>query len=120
MSRLIVRRGLNLQLPNIFTIDTSLEMKLATGLDNIVFTVNNDGSFSANVVLNFLFANTASDFVNTTEWFKVSGGFKQLTSSLPASTDTQISDVWFFLSEDAFLDFSRELFTDVSLELKLK
>jgi len=120
MSRLIVRRGLNFQLPNIFTIETSEEMKLATGLDNIVFTANKDGSFSANVVLNFLFANTASDFANTTEWFKVLGGFKELTSELPASVDTQISDVWFFLNEDAFLSFERELFTDVSLELKLK
>ncbi len=51
MSKLIVRRGLDFQLPNIFT----------------------------------------------TEWFKVLGGFKQLTSELPV-----------------------ELFTDVSLELKLK
>ena len=120
MSRLIVRRGVSLQNTNIFTIDTSKEMKLATGLDNIVFTVNKDGSFSVNVDLNFLFANTASDFVNDTEWFKVLGDYKQLTSTLPASVDTQISDVWAFINQDDFLAFERQLFTDVSLELKLK
>ena len=120
MSRLIVRRGLDLQLPNIFTIETSEEMKLATGLNNIVFTVNKDVTNSVNVELNFLFADPASDFANTTEWFKVSGDFKELTSELYAANDTKISDVWAFPNEDALLDFERELFTDVSLELKLK
>ena len=120
MSRLITHQGVSLQNTNIFTIETSKEMKLATGLDNIVFTVNKDGSFSANVELNFLFANTASDFANDTEWFKVSGDYKQLTSELPASVDTQISDVWFFMNQEEFLAFERQLFTDVLLELKLK
>jgi hypothetical protein len=120
MSRLIVRRGLDFQLPNIFTIETSKEMKLATGLDNIIFTVNKDGSFSANIELNFLLASNASDFANTTEWFKVLGDYKKLTSDLPAATDTKISEVWSFIDEDAFLSFERELFADVSLELKLK
>jgi len=118
--RLTTHRGLNFQLPNIFTIEASQGMKLATGLDNIVFTVNKDGSFSANVVLNFLSAPSASDFVNTTEWFKVLGDYKQLTSSLPAAVDTQISDVWTFVNENEFIAFERELFTDVLLELKLK
>jgi len=120
MSRLIVRRGLDFQLPNIFTIEASQEMKLATGLDNVVFTVNKDGSFSTNVELNFLFAAPASDFANTTEWFKVLGDYEQLTSDLPAAVDTQISYVWSFPNENEFIGFERELFTDVSLELKLK
>ena len=118
--RLTTHRGLDFQLPNIFTIEASQEMKLATGLDNIVFTANQDGSNSVNVELNFLFADVASDFANTTEWFKVLGDYKQLTSSLPAAVGTQISDVWFFLNENEFLAFERELFTDVLLELKLK
>ena len=118
--RLTTHRGLNFQLPNIFTIEASQEMKLATGLDNIVFTVNKDGSFSTNVVLNFLFAAPASDFANTTEWFKVLGDYEQLTSGLPAAVDTQISDVWTFVNENEFIAFERELFTDVLLELKLK
>lgn len=118
--RLITHGGLNFQLPNIFTIEASQEMKLATGLDNIVFTVNKDGSFSANVVLNFLFAQPASDFANDTEWFKVSGDYKQLTSGLPASVDTQISYGWIFANNEEFTAFERELFTDVLLELKLK
>jgi len=118
--RLTTHQGLEFQLPNIFTIEASQEMKLATGLDNIVFTVNKDGSFSVNVVLNFLFAAPASDFANTTEWFKVLGDYEQLTSGLPAAVDTQISDVWTFVSEYEFLAFERELFTDVLLELKLK
>jgi len=120
MSRLIVRRGLDFQLPNIFTIEASNEMKLATGLDNIIFTVNKDGSNSVNVELNFLFDIPASQFANTTEWIKVSGDTKQLTSDLPAAVDTQISDVWFFINEDELFEFERALFADVSLELKLK
>lgn len=118
--RLTTHRGLDFQLPNIFTIEASQEMKLATGLDNIVFTANQDGSNSVNVELNFLFAEPASDFANDTEWLKVLGDYKQLTSGLPAAVDTKISDVWFFLNENEFLAFERELFTDVLLELKLK
>jgi hypothetical protein len=120
MSRLTTHRGLDFQLPNIFTIDTSEEMKLATGLDNVIFTVNKDGSFSVNVELNFLFADPASQFANTTEWLKVLGDYKELTSDLPAAVDTQIADVWSFINEDELLAFERELFTDVLLELKLK
>ena len=120
MSRLTTHRGLDFQLPNIFTIETSNEMKLATGLDNIIFTVNKDGSFSVNVELNFLFADPASQFANTTEWFKVSGDTKELTSDLPAAVGTKISDVWFFLNENELLGFAGGLFTDVLLELKLK
>ena len=83
--RLTTHGGLDFQLPNIFTIEASEEMKLATGLDNIVFTVNKDGSHTANVVLNFLFAAPASGFANTTELFLVAGDHEQLTSSLPAA-----------------------------------
>jgi hypothetical protein len=118
--RLTTHRGLDFQLPNIFTIEASEEMKLATGLDNVVFTANKDGSHTANVVLNFLFADPASQFANTTEWLKVLGDYKQLTSGLPAAVDTQISDVWTFVNGNEFLAFERELFTDVLLELKLK
>ena len=120
MSRLTTHRGLDFQAPSTYKIETSNEQKLATGLDNIFFDFNRDGSYSVDIELNFLFDIPASQFANDTEWFKVSGDYKQLTSDLPAAVGTKISDVWIAPNEDEFIAFEQQLISDVILELKLK
>ena len=120
MSRIFTRNAIEFQAPNTYKIETSNEQKLATGLDNIFIDFNRDGSYSVYIELNFLFANTASDFATFTEWFKIAGDYEELTSSLPASVDTQITDSWFFVNEQSFIDFEAQLINDNSLELKIK
>ena len=120
MSRLTTHRGLDFQAPNTYKIETSNEQKLATGLDNIFFDFNRDGSYSVDIELNFLFADPASDFATSTEWFKIAGDYKELTSDLPASVGTQITDSWIAPNEDEFIAFEQQLISDVLLELKLK
>ena len=120
MSRILVRNEIEFQAPNTYKILTSEWQILATGLGNIYIDFNRDGSFSADIELNFLFANTASDFATFTEWFKIAGDYIEPTSELPASVDTQITDSWLFASPQDFEAFERQLVFDNSLELKIK
>ena len=120
MSRLTTHRGLDFQAPNTYKIETSNEQKLATGLDNIFFDFNRDGSYSVDIELNFLFAEPASDFATSTEWFKIAGDYKELTSDLPASVGTQITDSWLFANPQEFEAFEDQLIFDNLLELKIK
>ena len=120
MSRILVRNAIEFQAPNTYKITTSEEQKLSTGLDNIFIDFNRDGSFSVDIELNFLFANTATDFAAYTDWFEISGDYRELTSELPAAVDTQITDSWFFENQQEFEAFERQLVFDMLLELKLK
>ena len=120
MSRILVRNAIEFQAPNTYKITTSEEQKLETGLDNIFIDFNRDGSFTADIELNFLFANTATDFATFTDWFEIAGDYRQLTSTLPAAVDTQITDSWFFANQQEFDAFETQLVFDTMLELKVK
>ena len=120
MSRLYTR-GSGVESPaNTFTIKTSNEQEIATGLDNIVIGLNTDGSFTADLIFNFVGSGSASDFPNDTEWVKFCGDYVELTSNLTPAVGSEILDVLSFGDTEGFNDFVRQLKSDFSLELKLK
>ena len=120
MSRLLTRGG-GIESPkNTFTITASKEQELATGLDNVVIGLNTDGSFTADLIFNFVGSASASDFPNDTEWVKFCGDYIELTSNLTPSVGNEILDVLFFEDAEQFDAFASQLRTDFSMELKLK
>lgn len=120
MSRLITR-GTGVESPiNTFTITTSNEQEIATGLDNVVIGINTDGSFTAELIFNFLGGASASDFPNDTEYVNFCGDYIELTSNLTPAVGTEILDVLTFADADALDAFVNQLRADFSLEIKLK
>ena len=105
---------------NTFNIAASTEMTLKTGLGEVEIVVNTDGSFSADLLFTFVFADTATDFPNDTEWVNFCGDYKIQTSTLPASVGVEIGETIFFSTGKALDAFVRELRADFSMELKLK
>ena len=120
MSRLITR-GSGVESPtNTFTINTSEEQELATGLDNVVIGVFTDGSFAANLTFNFLGSASATDFPNDTEWVNFCGNYQIQTSTLQTAVGSEILDVLFFADAEQLDAFVNQLRADFSLEIKLK
>lgn len=105
---------------NTFTITTSKEQEIATGLDNVVIGLNTDGSFTADLIFNFVGSGSASDFPNDTEWVKFCGDYVELTSDLTPAVGAEILDVLSFGNATQFDEFARQLRKDFSIELKLK
>lgn len=120
MSRLITR-GTGVESPtNTFTITTSEEQEIATGLDNVVIGINTDGSFTADLIFNFVGSGSAADFPNDTEWVKFCGDYTELTENLTPAVGSEILDVLFFADADEFDAFVAQLRADFSLQIKLK
>ena len=120
MSRLFTR-GEGVEAPaNTFTLTTSKEQILATGLGEVQIIANTDGSFTADIAFTFLFPEPAADFKNDTEWVLFCGDYKLPTSALPAAAGSGINDTLSFGNAEEFDYFLTQLRADFSMELKLK
>jgi hypothetical protein len=120
MSRLFTR-GSGVESPtNTFTITTSEEQTLATGLGEVEVVINTDGSFIADLTLAFLFPEPATDFPNDTEWINLCGDYEIQTSTLPSAAGHIIADSLTFGNGNEFDDFVNQLRADFSIEIKLK
>lgn len=118
MTRLITR-GTGVESPiNTFTITTSQEQRLATGLSEIEIVIT--GVDSADLMLTFLFSEPATDFPNDTEWIELCGDYQIETSTLPAAVGVIIGESLIFSTTDALDAFVAQLRTDFSLQIKLK
>lgn len=117
--RLITYGGGIEESPNVFKMTMSKEQVLHSGLLDIQFTVNLDGSFIVDLEMNFL-ANNLAEYMKThNAIIRIANDYEYYTVNLPTAVDTVVNDSLIFLNETDFNGFRRQLVSDFSIELEL-
>ena len=105
--------------PNVFKMTLSEEQVTHSGLLDIQFTVNLDGSFIVDLEMNFVADNLAAYMKTHNAIIRIANDFDYYTVNLPASVDKVVNDSLIFPNEKEFNGFRRQLVSDFSIELEL-
>lgn len=116
-----ISRGNSAESPtDTYTIQSTNEQEIASGLDHIVLDINRDGSFILDITYTFLTENLASYFKTHECNVIFCGDYNVSSIFLPATNGSGvISDSFLFKDEASFNSFVNQIQNDLSLELDL-
>ncbi len=112
-----LRNYFKITAPHQMTATMPVAEDLDYGLNNVVLEFSNTSTKTVNVILNFLFANSANDFYLKNIIILAND---LVLDNLPINVGTVIDMDYVFDTEENFLAFEKNFIADNSLKIKFK